>query len=199
VLDKLLRQPGVTETVELRSTFGFLAIHGGSLERKTDEIACAAAAQSDASYYGIVQPEGFRWHVPSTAFARELSAGLDRFLGHVSVAVAVHGYGRQQHWTTVLLGGRNRLLAAHVGRHLRRALPRYTIVDDLEAIPVELRGQHVDNPVNGPRFGGVQIELPPRVRGIGPYWSDHPPGAPIPHTEALVSALAAAALEWDGR
>ena len=32
----------------------------------------------------------------------------------VDVAVAVHGYGRAGRFTTLLLGGRNRALAAHV-------------------------------------------------------------------------------------
>jgi phage replication-related protein YjqB (UPF0714/DUF867 family) len=35
----LLRVPGVTESGVLRSRFGFLAIHGGGLEKVTDVIA----------------------------------------------------------------------------------------------------------------------------------------------------------------
>ena len=31
-------------------------------------------------------------------------------------------------------------------------------------MPPELRGVHPANPVNRPRLGGVQIELPPRIR-----------------------------------
>jgi phage replication-related protein YjqB (UPF0714/DUF867 family) len=47
---------------------------------------------------------------------------------------------------------------------LRGALPDYRFVDDLELMPPELRGVHPANPVNRPRGGGVQIELPPRIR-----------------------------------
>ena len=43
MFDELLRHPGVTEESELRSRFGFLAFHGGSLERGTAEIAANAA------------------------------------------------------------------------------------------------------------------------------------------------------------
>jgi phage replication-related protein YjqB (UPF0714/DUF867 family) len=47
---------------------------------------------------------------------------------------------------------------------LRGALPGYVWIDDMDRIPSHLRGVHGDNPVNRVRGGGVQIELPPRVR-----------------------------------
>jgi phage replication-related protein YjqB (UPF0714/DUF867 family) len=77
---------------------------------------------------------------------------------------------------------------------LRDALPDYDVVDELDAIPERLRGVHPDNPVNRVGGGGVQLELPPRVRGLGPYWSGEravPAGSLAPHTRALVDALAA--------
>jgi hypothetical protein len=46
--------------------------------------------------------------------------------------------------------------------------------------------------VNLPRVGGVQIELPPRVRGSSPLWWDWEDGL-VPHTRSLIAALAAAA------
>jgi phage replication-related protein YjqB (UPF0714/DUF867 family) len=195
MLAELLLQPGVEETVELRSGLGFLAIHGGSLERMTDVVARRAAAEAGASYYGVCQPEGFRWHLPSTAFRPDQSDQLAAFVAHVDVAIAVHGYGRHDYWTTLLLGGANRVLADHLAAHLRGALPDYTIVDDLPAIPQPLRGVHPENPVNVPRSGGVQLELPPRVRGMGPFWADHGDGL-TPHTQSLIDGLAAAAIAW---
>jgi phage replication-related protein YjqB (UPF0714/DUF867 family) len=195
VLAELLRQPGVDEVVELRSSFGFLAIHGGSLERMTDTIAREAARRAGASYYGVHQPEGFRWHIPSKAFDPSDSTGLRRFLDHVEVAVAVHGYGRNDHWTTVLLGGGNRPLAGHLAERLRSDLPDYRVVDEVAAIPKELRGMHPENPVNRPPAAGVQVELPPRIRGLGPFWAEHGDGL-TPHTEALVDGLATAARSW---
>jgi MFS family permease len=50
-----------------------------------------------------------------------------------------------------------------------------------ELFPTRLRGMHPDNPVNRVTDGGVQLELPPRIRR---------PGADF---DALVSALAAGA------
>jgi phage replication-related protein YjqB (UPF0714/DUF867 family) len=187
----------VVEASELRSSFGLMAFHGGSLERMTDALAVAAAERSGASVYTIRQPEDLRWHIPSTMVDPAESPMLGEFLDHVDVAVAVHGYGRPDSWTRILLGGSNRALATHLAGHLEPALPHYTIVDALLEIPVELRGLHPQNPVNRVRRGGVQLELPPRVRGLGPFWADHEGDGLVPHAEALVEALAAAARSWE--
>lgn len=186
VFADLLAYPGVTERVEIRSQFGFMAIHGGSLERGTAEIAVEAAARSGASLYTVEQPEDFRWHLPSHLVIPEGSSGLAEFLDHVELVVSVHGYGRDGFWTRLLLGGADRALAAHVAVSLRAELDGYEIIDDLDEIPEGLRGLHPENPVNRTRGGGVQLELPPRVRGLGPRGSSQ-------HVEALVAALAQAA------
>ena len=80
---------------------------------------------------------------------------------------------------SLLLGGRNRELADHVGAWLRARLPAYDVVSDLDRIPRTLAGQHDDNQVNRPRHCGVQIELPPLVRWdwAGWGWSPSPPGS----------------------
>jgi phage replication-related protein YjqB (UPF0714/DUF867 family) len=199
MFDELLRHPGVTEELTLGSPFGFMAFHGGSLEKGTDVIAREAARRSGSSYYGVLQPDDFRWHVPSTAFRSEHSDALGTFLDHVDVVVTVHGYGREGMFTTVLLGGRNRTLATHLATELRPALPHYAFVDQLDDIPSALRGLHPDNPVNQPVDDGVQVELPPRIRGQGPYWADWAGPGHTPHTEALINSLAAAATAWTGR
>lgn len=201
VLQDLLRTPGVREDLVLRSRVGFLAIHGGSLERGTDAIAEAAARRAGASFYAVRQPEDLRWHLPSTAFDPTASPALASVLDHCDVVLSVHGFGRQGLFTSLLLGGRNRPLAAHVATHLRAGLDGYAVVDDLDAIPVSLRGMHPDNPVNRAREAGVQIELPPRVRGLGPFWDgrrDQWVDGRSPHTDALVAALATAATAWPG-
>ncbi len=69
---------------------------------------------------------------------------------------------------------------------LRAGLDGYEVVDDLDEIPLALRGLHPENPVNRTRGGGVQLELPPRVRGLGP--NGHPD-----HVDQLVAALVAVA------
>lgn len=192
----LLAEPGVKEVVALRSRVGFLAFHGGSLERMTDVIAVDAAERSAASVYAVVQPVGLRWHIPSVKVSPDASPSLRAFIEHVDVAIAVHGFGREGCWTTLLLGGTNRAMARNLATHLSPALPGYSVVEDLDGIPTELRGLHPRNPVNLPVAGGVQLELPPRVRGLTPHWRHwHGPGH-CPPTEALVAALAGAVTAW---
>lgn len=192
----LLAHPGVIEELELRSTIGFLAFHGGNLEQGTDDIAREAAERSGASLYTVVQPPDLRWHIPSNLIDPAVSTSLRQFLDHVDVGIAVHGYGRAGLFTSLLLGGRNRELASHVGCSVRARLDGYTVIDELDDIPLELRGQHPDNPVNRPSGAGVQVELPPRVRGLGPFWSDHDGATRTPHTEALIDGLVDAAMTW---
>jgi phage replication-related protein YjqB (UPF0714/DUF867 family) len=164
-----LAQPGVVEVCELRGHFGFMAFHGGALEERTDLIATVRPADSPA---------------------------LARFIEHVDVVVTVHGYGRWGMFTAVLLGGRNRQLAASIADRLRPALDGYEVITDLDAIPRELRGLHPENPVNLPRFDGVQIELPPRVRGLGPKWADWRGDGFVPPAQALVDVLTEVAASW---
>jgi phage replication-related protein YjqB (UPF0714/DUF867 family) len=184
MLDQLLATPGVEERLELRSRFGFCALHGG-LEQGTVEVAQAAANAAGATLYAVVQPDNLRWHVPSHRYDPQHSAELQTFVDHVDVVISVHGFGglrdADDRWTTALLGGTNREFAYSLASELDHTLPNYRWVRDLEEIPTRLRGMHPDNPVNRVTDGGVQLELPPRIRR---------PGADF---DALVSALAAGA------
>ena len=193
-LSELLRQPGVSEECRLRSRFGILAIHGGGLEEMTDVIAERAADAAGASLYVLRHPYRYSHHLPSARFRADESHKLAEFLNHVDVAVSLHGYGRTGRSTQLLAGGRNRDLAKHVARHI--VLPGYHVVIDLDAIPPELRGLHPDNPVNRVRGGGTQLELPPRVRGIGPRSQMPGDDGLSPVTSALIRGLAAAARGW---
>lgn len=192
----LLDTEGVEEVAELRGPVGFMAFHGGSLEEMTDVIARAAAAECGASYYGVHQPPDFNWHIPSHKVSPAESSTLRSFIDHVEVVITIHGYGRHGMWTTLLLGGQNRDLAEHVALHLRPLLPDYTVETSLHHMPRELRGMHHHNPVNLPVGKGVQIELPPRVRGRSPVWRDWKGPGLVPHTEALIEGLAQAAGSW---
>lgn len=195
-LTELLALPDVREDVTLRSRFGFMAIHGGDLEAMTDVIASAAAERAGASYYGVVYPPDLHRHLPSTAYRPEESASLRSFVERVTVVVSIHGYGREGSWTSLLLGGRNRELAGVLGGALAERLPAYEMVTDLTAIPAELRGSSVRNPVNLPAEYGVQLELPPRVRGISPFSPAPGPDGFSSPTSALIDALAAVASTW---
>lgn len=193
-LSALLAEPGVRETSTLRSAFGFLAIHGGGLEKMTDVIAERAADAAGASVYVVHHPDQYPHHLGSARYAPAESVRLREFLAHVDTVISVHGYGRIGRSTQLLAGGGNRELAARLASHLD--IPGYQVIDDLDAIPAELRGLHPANPVNLPRGGGAQLELSPRVRGISPRSAMTGDDGLCPAASALVRGLAEVARTW---
>lgn len=196
---ELLAAPEVEETCILRSTrLGFLAYHGGELEKVTDIVAREAAERSGASYYGVTQREDPLHHIASTRVDPDASEKLRSILDHVDAVITVHGYGRKTMKKSVLLGGRNRELSGHIACHLRPVLDGYEIIDELEEIPKILRGQHPQNPVNLAPQQGVQIELPPTIRWNYPAreWSDFGDAGRAADTETLIEALTVAAAAW---
>jgi phage replication-related protein YjqB (UPF0714/DUF867 family) len=193
---ELLAMSGVQEVCELRSRIGFMAYHGGSLEEQTDVIAALAAERSGASYYAVLQPDDVQWHIPSHQVNPNSSAQLTAFIDHIDIVITIHGFGRRDHFTSLLLGGRNRVLADHIAGHLRPRLPDYEVVTDLDLIPRDLRGMHPNNPVNLPSKQGVQIELPPRIRGSSPIWTDWDHSEMVPPMASLIDGLVDAAELW---
>ena len=207
-LGALLAEPGVEEVLTLAGPVGFLALHGGGQDRVTDEIASAAAARAGASFYAVVQPPTLRWHIPSYRYSPEESDRLRQFVEYVRVVISVHGYGVdgwRMDWRppgfestrlgqfhareAFLVGGRNRGRAADLAARLRVALPDYEVWDDLGRIPPKASGQDLRNPVNLPADGGVQLECPARVRGLGPR-------AAPDDTRVLIDVLADTAIAW---
>lgn len=200
---ELLAQSNVSEVCELRSpVLGFMAYHGGQLEKVTDVVASAAAEASGCSYYAVLQTDEQEvLHLPSKTVSPEESPKLAAFLDHVDVVITLHGFGRKRLWHSLLLGGQNRELATHVATFLRRRLPDYDVIDTPAALPRELAGMHPANPVNLPPNQGVQIELPPTVRWNrkGRHWSDHGSAGRAPQVQALIDALTEAATAWVSR
>lgn len=197
---ELLAQPGVTEHHELRGSFGFLAYHGGSVERVTSMIAVQAAVKADATIYTVDQPDENPLHIPSIRVNPDESVALSRVMIHTHTVCTIHGYGREMHKQHVLLGGRNRALAEHVAIHLRMHLDaRYEVITDLDRIPPELRGLHPRNPVNLGPNQGVQVELPPALRWNFRIraWADEPGAEPTDDVLATIEGLADAASSWD--
>jgi len=200
MLREFLERPEVTETSELRSGFGIMAFHGGNLERTTDVIASEVAARTGSSIYTVVQAHPLREHIASTAFDPAHSPRLAGFIEHVDTAISLHGYGREDRFWDLLVGGRNRTLANHVADHLRAGMPEpFGVIDRIDDIPEGLRGQHPNNPVNLPREAGVQIELPPTTRWNREEsnWSDHAGTGRAPQVSLLIDLLVAAVTTWN--
>jgi len=186
---ELLAHPDVVEELELRSSIGVLALHGG-LEPGTAEIARAVAARAGASCYTISQPRELRVHIPSVDADPGEMPILAAFLEHVRTVVSVHGYYRPlESPQAVLVGGANRDLVAALATRLRPRLPDYLVVDDVEAIPSHMRGLDPRNPVNLADRGGVQLELPHHLRAVRPSRYDRDSALHEQHTEVLVTTI----------
>ncbi len=157
--------PDATEFLHLAGPVGILVLHGGGIEPGTEAIARLVARDTGASLYvyaGRLPRGNLRLHRPSPYDDSELTTALRRFLGHVQLAVSIHGHGRAEE--TVFLGGLNETLAARLAHLARSALPRYDWISDPAVIPRDLRGRHPRNAVNLPPDRGVQIELPRSLR-----------------------------------
>ncbi len=188
-----------------------MALHGGSQDRGTHEIASRAAAQAGASYYAIVQPRDVRVHLTSRRHDPRQSRAMQAFLGHVDVAISVHGFGRdgfnfyvdtgtapviepygpalrgQQTGPLrgIIVGGLNTALVETACRLLGDRLPGYRAGSERVRL-----GFHPQNPVNLPSAHGVQIELPPALRGIGDLGQHL-----VPRQDGIVTKVVAALVE----
>jgi phage replication-related protein YjqB (UPF0714/DUF867 family) len=210
-LVELLALPGMSEECILRSKVGFMALHGGSQDRGTEQIARRAAEQAGASYYAILHPSELRIHLTSRLHDPAHSARLRAFLGHVDVAISVHGFGRDGFalWIDrdrglivepygpavrgrqtgplrgIILGGLNAQLLHAARELLEQRFAGYHVADERVRL-----GFHPDNPVNLPSAQGVQIELPPGLRGIGELGE-----ILVPRQNGIVDEVVAALVE----
>lgn len=210
-LAELLAMPGIREECVLRTNVGFMALHGGSQDRGTEQIARRAAEQAGASYYAIVHPPRLRVHLTSRLHNPEHSAHMRAFLEHVDVAISVHGFGRDGFglWFDpdrglivepygpairgkqtgplrgIIVGGLNAPLV-EAGRELfGRRFAGYHVADERVRL-----GFHPDNPVNLPLAHGAQVELPPGLRGIGDFGENL-----VPRHDGVVDEMVVALVE----
>ena len=193
---ELLAHAGVDEDLVLRSTFGFMAFHGGSLEEMTDVVAAAAAAQAARPTTGSVSPRTCNGTCRRSTVDPAQSPRLQAFLDHVDVVITVHGYGREGRWTELLAGGTNRALARR-----RRPSARVPRCPTTRSSPTSTRspascGASTPATRSTSRRGGVQLELPPRVRGRSPLSPPPGPDGLSPPTAALIDGLAEVARSW---
>jgi phage replication-related protein YjqB (UPF0714/DUF867 family) len=214
-LAELLALPGVDEVCELRSAVGFMALHGGSQDRGTHEIASRAAEQSQTSYYAIVQPADLRVHLTSRRHDPSQSQQMSAFLQHVEIAISVHGFGRDSFnfyvgpgcapviepygpalrgrqtgpLRGIIVGGLNDALVDAACQLLGERFADYHAGSERVRL-----GFHPCNPVNLPAAHGVQIELPPALRGIGDL-GEHL----VPSQAGIVTEVVAALVEMADR
>ena len=89
----------------------------------------------------------------------------------------------------IIVGGRNAHLLEVARRLMHDRFEGYRVADERVRL-----GFHPDNPVNLPTARGVQIELPPGLRGIGDFGEQL-----TPSEDGVVSEVVAALVELAGR
>jgi phage replication-related protein YjqB (UPF0714/DUF867 family) len=214
-LAELLAIPGMREECILRSRVGFMALHGGSQDRGTDQIARRAADEAGASYYAVLHPAGLRVHLTSRLYDPDHSPSLRAFLEHVNIGISVHGFGRDGFalWLDpdrglivepygppmrgrqigplrgIILGGRNEQLLGAARTLFSGRFADFHLADERVRL-----GFHSRNPVNLPAAHGVQIELPPGLRGIGEFGE-----ILVPRHDGIVNETVAALVELAAR
>ena len=167
------------------------------------------------SYYAILQPPDLRVHLTSRLHNPDHSATLQAFLNHVDIAISVHGFGREgfalwfddEHGLVIepygpalqgkqtgplrgiIVGGLNAELLDSARQLFQGRFAGYHVADERIRL-----GFHPDNPVNLPSAHGVQVELPPGLRGIGDFgeiW--------VPRQDRVVLEMVAALVDLAAR
>ena len=92
------------------------------MERATEAVARDVAESTNSSYYAVIQPEGSRLHLSSKYFDPKQSLKLDQFLKNIDTLISIHGYGKEDDFWALLLGGTNREMAYHLAGSLREVL-----------------------------------------------------------------------------
>ena len=170
MLDQLLATPGVEERLELRSRFGFCALHGG-LEQGTAEVAAgggerggrnvlrgrAARRPALARAVASLRPRSIRasCHLRRPRRRRHLGARLRR--------AARRGRAVDDGARSAGRTASSRRLAARA----RPALPHYRWVDDLELIPTAA-ARHASRESGEPRDRRRRAARTPAAHPSGP-------------------------------
>ncbi|HWP97569.1 MAG TPA: poly-gamma-glutamate hydrolase family protein [Syntrophomonadaceae bacterium] len=142
-------------TQDRGSSTSILAIHGGSIERETSEVASAVASQGGYDFYSFVGLKPRPLHITSTHFDEPIACSM---VAQSDQTLSIHGcYGTQKAVTN--LGGRDNALGQKVKQQLESA--GFSVV----RAPGNLGGRDPDNICNRNREGaGVQLELSTPLR-----------------------------------
>lgn len=165
-LAELLREEDILEYHILQGSVGIMAIHGGNIERGTEQLAYYIAHHSHASLY-VISPRthkrDWKYHISSNKINPRDSEKLTEFLNHVTTAVSIHGHIIKK--DVLCIGGLNDSLRKSMVNSLKE---KFDVVDAMEegGHCKNLAGRNPKNVVNLPRRKGVQIEIPLSIRKV---------------------------------
>ncbi|AQX54425.1 poly-gamma-glutamate hydrolase family protein [Priestia flexa] len=128
-----------------------LAIHGGTMEEGTLEMARELAQEVNGTFYAfkcLKKEDPFELHVTSTHYDEELARSL---VHQSNITISFHGARGAER--EIYIGGRDEPLASRVKELLK---PGFIVVEP----PPHLRGVSPDNIANdNTRHQGLQLEL----------------------------------------
>lgn len=145
---------------ERDSDISVVAIHGGSIEAGTSEVAEGLADRMDLSYYlfeGIKSKQNGTLHLDSKHFDEPIGRNLAQ---NSLTTLSIHGYHRDQgNESVIYLGGRNETYKEIIHDSLEEH--GFQVKD----APYHLGGRNVNNIVNDNQLNaGVQLELSVQLR-----------------------------------
>ncbi len=181
-LAELISHKDVIEYVILQGKVGVMAIHGGNIERGTEQIAHYIAVHSKSSLYAIsprTKKRDWKFHISSNKINPKESENLSRFLEHVSAAISIHGHVIKKN--VICVGGLNDSLRKKVVQSLEED---FNVVDAVEGggICRNLSARNPKNVVNFTKEKGVQIEIPLILRKV----FEHRPYEEMPSEETKI-------------
>lgn len=165
-LAELIRHRDVVEYSALQGKVGVMAIHGGNIERGTEQIAQYVATHSNSSLYVIsprTEKRDWKFHLSSNKINPKESEKLSEFLEHVTTVITIHGHVIKR--DVICVGGLNAFLRKKVVESLRED---FDVIDSMEDTGIyrNLSARNPKNVVNLARERGTQIEIPLSLRKV---------------------------------
>lgn len=181
-LAELITHTDVIEYTILQGKVGVMAVHGGNIERGTEQIAHYTAKHSNSSLYVIsprTRKRDWKFHISSNKINPKESENLAHFLEHISTAISIHGHVIKKN--VICVGGLNASLRRRVVASLRES---FDVVDAVEegGICRNLSARNPRNVVNYAKEKGVQIEIPLTLRKV----FEHKPYEEMPSKETRI-------------
>lgn len=184
-LAELISHRDVVEYSIVQGKLGVMAIHGGNIERGTEQIAHYVATHSDSSLY-VISPRtpkrDWSFHISSNKVNVRESEKLLQFFNHVSTVITIHGHVMKK--DVICVGGLNDFLRKKVVETLGED---FDVVDATEdgGVYRNFSARNPRNIANLPRQKGVQMEIPLSLRKV----FEHRPYDEMPTKETELLAL----------
>jgi len=168
-LANILLSHYIKEYVRIKDKIAVLALHGGFIERGTEQITRYIEKNSNASIYiisGRAKRQNFKkFHVTSSDINIDESTKLKTIVSSCDSCITIHGHDKTEFPNTIFLAGPDKNLLKLLAFSLKNKLPAcYKVEVETENIPEDINCSNKNNIVYKFKKGGVQIELPQSLR-----------------------------------